>query len=445
MLKKITQQFSQIIKNVRNSGRITEDNIDPILREVRVCLLEADIALPIVNEFIAHVKETIIGEKIQLGLSPDKVFVKVAYDELARLMGESNAMLNLKASPTVVLACGLQGVGKTTNLAKIANLLKTKHKKRVLLASLDIYRPSAIEQLDILAQQVKVPCYRSDVLDDVHRRAQDILPTAKRTIADVVLIDTAGRTTLDTAMMDEIAALSQNLQPQENLFFLDAMQGQSALETARAFHEQINLTGLVLTKLDGDSRGGALVSARYVTHCPVKFIGVGENIGDIQSFHPDRMASRILGMGDMMSLVEEAQEKISQQSIRDMSRKLKKPATFNLNDYLEQIRQTKNMGNISGILDKLPSGLSDKLKQNEIDESLLRRTEGLILSMTREERAYPDIIKSSRKKRIAGGAGATVNDLNIVLSQFFRTQKMLKKYAKNPAGMMRMMQELMGR
>jgi signal recognition particle subunit SRP54 len=350
----------------------------------------------------------------------------------------------LKKSPAVVLACGLQGVGKTTSLAKIAKRLKEREKKRVLLASTDIRRPAALAQLKILSADIGVNYAESDNMSDAVSRGKELMNIAHRQLTDVVLMDTAGRTTLDDDMMDEIRRLAESLKPAETLFFVDSMQGQDAVNTARRFHDTLPLTGIVLTKFDGDARGGAALSARAVIGAPVKFVGVGEKPDDLQDFHPARFASRILGMGDLASLAEQAAEKTDQSVIRRLGKKLKKPDHFDLNDQLAQMQQMKKMGGVDAMVDKMPGMIADKLRGVEADGDKMKHMEAIIYSMTPGERAAPEIIKASRKRRIAAGSGATVNLVNQLLTQHEQTRKIMKRFAKNPAGMMRMMQNLLG-
>ena len=444
MLENLTGSLSQIIKRVRGHGRLTEDNVRSVAAELHATLLDADVALEVVDDFIGRVKAEAIGKKVVGSMNPGQAFLGVVHRQLTALMGDAHAPLNIKRPPSVVLACGLQGVGKTTNLAKIALHLKGKHKKRVLLAGMDIRRPAAIEQLQILAQQSALPCFHSDENQDVLRRCKEALRQAGQELFDVVLMDTAGRTTLDDEMMEEIRRLHEFLNPAETLFFIDAMQGQDAVNTARAFNETIPLSGIVVTKFDGDSRGGSVLAAKAVIGQPVKYVGVGEKPEDLERFHPDRFASRLLGMGDIASLAEQIEEKTDVRAMRQIGGKLrKKNADFNLQDYLQQIQQMKNMGGISSVLNKLPGNLSGKLRDSNLDESKqLGRTEAIIQSMTPEERKQPDLIKASRKRRIANGSATSVNDINQLLQQHSMMRKIMKKHARNPASMVRMMRQM---
>ena len=442
MLKTLTRNFSNIIKKARGRGRLTEENIADSLAEIRLALLDADVALPVADEFLTAVKTDVTGLRISHDINPGRAFAAIVHKRLAEVMGGENEELNLKKSPAVVLACGLQGAGKTTNMAKIAKYIKTKHKRRVALASVDVRRPAALKQLSLLAQTAGAEYMESDEMDDAPARAADILKTARRCLTDVVLMDTAGRTVLDEEMMAEIRALSKLLSPSETLFFVDAMQGQDAVNTARKFHETVPVSGIVLSKFDGDSRGGAALSARAVTGAPVKFVGVGEKIDDLQMFHPRRFASRILGMGDLESLAEQATA--APEAARALAKSLKKPHSFDLNDQLEQMRQIKKMGGIQSVADKLPGALADKIPNTEVESGKLGKMEAIICAMTPKERANPDIIRASRKRRIAAGAGVEVSMINQLLTQHEQTRKMMKRFSKNPGGLMRMLGSLRG-
>ncbi|MGI9297257.1 MAG: signal recognition particle protein [Gammaproteobacteria bacterium] len=436
MLKTLTRNFSDIIKKARGRGRLTAKDIDEALAEIRAALLDADVALPVADEFLAAVKTAATGAHIDRNMNPGRAFAAIVQRQLAEVMGGEHAGLVLKKSPSVVLACGLQGAGKTTNLAKIAKYLKTR-KKRAVLASVDVYRPAALRQLAALAETIGVPCLESKETTDAVARAADILKTARRRLADAVLMDTAGRTVLDDEMMNEIRALSSLLSPSETLFFVDAMQGQDAIATARKFHDAVGVSGIVLTKFDGDSRGGAALSARAVTGAPIKFVGVGEKPDDLQPFHPSRFASRILGMGDLESLAEQAAAAPS--AVGALARTIRKPRDFDLNDQLAQMREIKKMGGIQSMADKMPAAIGDKMKNMEADAAKLGRMEAAICSMTSAERAHPEMIKASRKRRIAAGAGVEINLINQLLTQHEQARKMMKRFAKNPSGLARMM------
>ena len=443
MFDSLTSQFSQVVKRLRGQARLSEENISSAMHDIRTALLDADVSLQVADEFLQRVKAEAIGKKVSASLNPGQAFVGIVHRQLTNLMGESSVPLRLGRAPSVILACGLQGVGKTTNLAKIANHLKTKQKKRVLLASADIHRKAAIEQLRILAESVQLPYYEDDEQQDSVRRAQSALKRARQELADVLLIDTAGRTVLDEGMMEEIRCLHKALSPSETLFFVDAMQGQDAINVARAFHDSLAITGLVLTKFDGDSRGGSALTAKAVTGQPIKFVGVGEKLDDLQAFHPDRFASRILGMGDIAALAEQVQEKTDLSALRRFDKKVRnKPNTFNLNDQLAQIQQMKKMGGVTSVLDKLPGNMTEKLGAMGADDGReIMQMEAIILSMTPTERRQPDIIKASRKRRIAAGAAVQVAKVNQLLQQHEVAKKMLKRHAKNPLAMMRMMQQ----
>ena len=423
MLETLTKNFSQIVGRLRARGRLSEENLQAAAADIRTALLDADVAPAVADEFIRGVMEDAVGRKIDAAMNPGKAFVGVVFQQLTTLMGDANAPLRLTRAPSVILACGLQGAGKTTNLAKIAKHLKIRLKKRVLLAGVDTRRPAAMEQLQTLARMAEVACYESDEMGDPLKRAEGALAQARRELADVLLIDTAGRIALDDALMDEIALMRDKLRPAETLFFIDAMQGRDAVNTARAFHERVDITGLVLTKFDGDARGGAALSAKMVTGQPIKFVGVGEKLDDLQPFYPERYASRILGMGDAAALADMVRDKVDVAAVGRVDKKIfGKPSSFNLNDQLEQFRQMKKMGGVSEILDKLPGQMAEKLSQAG-DERQLKRQEAIILSMTPDERKFPELVKASRKRRIAAGAAAHVSQVNQLLKQ----HEMMKK------------------
>ncbi|MCH9757641.1 MAG: signal recognition particle protein [Proteobacteria bacterium] len=443
MLETISHSFSQISKRLRGQARLTEENIQTAVDDIRTALIDADVALSIADDFINQVKQEALGSKIATSLNPGQAFIGIVHNQLSALMGDANAPLKLQRAPAIVLACGLQGVGKTTNLTKIAHFLKKRQRKNVLLAGMDIRRPAAIEQLSILAKNADIPCFESDNLSDAHARLKQALKQAQQELVDVLLIDTAGRTTLDAEMMAEIVQLHALSKPVETLFFIDALQGQDAFETTHAFAAQLPLTGLVITKFDGDSRGGSVLSAKAVTGQPIKFVGVGEKLEDLELFHPNRFASRLLGYGDIESLAEQMQDKTDTSVIQKLSKKIgKKPASFDLSDMLAQLQQMKKIGGIKSVLDKLPGNLSEKLAAAGSSNDPLKFMEAVILSMTPAERKAPDIIKASRRRRIAAGAAVTVAQVNQVLLQFEQTRKMMKKYAKNPLAMTRMMKQM---
>ncbi|WP_153116191.1 signal recognition particle protein [Rhodocyclus tenuis] len=447
MLENLSQRLGRVVKTLRGEARLTEDNIADALREVRMALLEADVALPVVKDFIAAVREKAIGEEVVGSLSPGQALIGVVHRELTRLMGEAHVGLNLATQPpAIILMAGLQGAGKTTTVGKLAKLLRETQKKKVLVVSCDVYRPAAIAQLKTVAGQAGVDFFPSTVDDKPLDIARGAVDWAKRHHHEVLLVDTAGRLAIDEAMMREIAELHAALKPIETLFVVDAMLGQDAVNTARAFNEALPLTGVVLTKLDGDARGGAALSVRHVTGRPIKFAGIGEKLGGLEPFHPERMASRILGMGDVLSLIEEAQKGVDQEKAVALAKKLKSGKDFDLADFREQIVQMRKMGGVGGMLDKLPAQFAKAAGQmpaGAADKSILR-IEGIINSMTPHERANPDLIKASRKRRIATGAGVQVQEVNRLLNQFEQTRKMMKQFSRGGIGkMMRSMKGMM--
>jgi signal recognition particle subunit SRP54 len=443
MLDNLTQRLSGVIKTVRGQARLTESNIQDALREVRMALLEADVALPVVKEFTAHVKEAALGQEVIGNLNPGQALVGVVHRELTKLMGEQNVGINLATTPpAVILMAGLQGAGKTTSSGKLAKMLQAQQKKKVLLASGDVYRPAAIEQLRTLAQQLEIDFFPSDASQkpvDIALAAQDY---AKRHFHDVLIFDTAGRLAIDEAMMDEIKQLHATLKPVETLFVVDAMTGQDAVNTAKAFGDALPLTGVVLTKLDGDARGGAALSVRHVTGKPIKYVGVSEKMNGLEAFHPERMASRVLGMGDVLSLIEEAQREVDHTEAEKLAKKIQKGSGFDLNDFKTQIAQMRKMGGVAAMMDKLPAQLSQAAAGSQVDDKQVARLEAIINSMTPGERTRPDIIKASRKRRIAAGAGVQVMHVNQLLKQFEQTQKMMKMFSKG--GMAKMMRGMKG-
>ena len=442
MLQNLTRGFSNVIKSVSGRGRLTESNIADALAEIRLAMLDGDVSLEVVRDFLARVQAGAMGRRVSSSLNPGREFIGVVHRELAAAMGGANEKLRLSGSPALVLACGLQGVGKTTTLAKIAKRLKDSQKKRVMLAGVDVRRPAALAQLETLAESVGASCLKSPETESAVARAREIVPQARRELADVALVDTAGRTTLDDEMMNEIRALCGALRPGEVLLFVDAMQGQDAVNTARAFADALPLTGIVLTKMDGDSRGGAALSARTVVGKPIKFIGVGEKPDDLEPFHPERIASRILGMGDIVSLVEKAHTADAGAAAERFAKKIRRPSSFDMNDQLAQLRQMQKMGGVSGLLDKLPGVDLSKLNAADVDDKKLRRLEAAILAMTPQERRRPELVKASRKRRIAAGSGAPVTLVNQLLRQHEQARKMMKRAAANPAALMQMMKGL---
>lgn len=433
MLDNLTNRFYSVFKNIRGVATLNEENIKPALREVRLALLEADVALPVVRDFINNVKEKAVGQEINDNLTAEQAFITIVNQALIELMGKENSKLNLAvAPPAVVLMAGLQGVGKTTTVGKLAKLLKTvDKKKKILVVSADVYRPAAIEQLRLLAEQVQVDFFPSDTTQKPVDIALAALNHAKRGFYDVLMVDTAGRLAIDQEMMDEIKALHAAVNPVETLFVVDAMLGQDAVNTAQAFNEALPLTGVVLTKMDGDSRGGAALSVRQVTGKPIKFIGVGEKIDGLEAFHPDRIASRILGMGDVLTLVEDVQKGIDEAAAAEMAKKLRKGKSFDLNDFKAQIQQMRNMGGLENLMSKMPGEIGQLSKQipEGTAEKAMGHVEAIINSMTPKERANPALIKASRKRRIAAGSGTTVQEVNKMLNQFEQSQKMMKMFS----------------
>ena len=445
MFDNLSERLSQSLRNIGGRGRLTEDNIKDTLREVRMALLEADVALPVVKEFIKSVKERAVGTEVNKNLNPGQVFVKIVREELEAAMGEANVPLNLATQPpAVIMMAGLQGAGKTTSVGKLARYLKEKQKKKVLVVSADIYRPAAIRQLETLAAEVDVEFFPSTVDQDPVDIANNAISHARKKFLDVVLVDTAGRLAIDEAMMDEIGRLQKAINPIETLFVVDAMTGQDAANTAKAFNEALPLTGVILTKTDGDARGGAALSIRHITGKPIKFLGIGEKNDALEPFHPDRVASRILGMGDVLSLIEEVESKVDRQKAEKVAKKVMKSGKFSLEDFRDQLQQMKSMGGMMGMLDKMPGmGQMKGQLQGQLDDSMTTRMEAMINSMTPKERQHPDLIKGSRKRRIAAGSGTQVQDVNKMLKQFTQMQKMMKKM--KGGGMQKMMRQMGGK
>ncbi len=445
MASALSERLSKLVKTMRGQARITESNVQDMLREVRMALLEADVALPGVRDFIARVKDKALGQEVAASLNPGQVLVSIVQKELAATMGEGVADLNLAVQPpAIVLMAGLQGAGKTTTTAKLAKHLIERRKKKVLTVSADVYRPAAIEQLKTVTRQAGAEWFPSAPDQKPRDIALAALDYAKKHFCDVLLVDTAGRLAIDEALMAEIQDLHTALHPIETLFVVDAMQGQDAINTARAFSQALPLTGIVLTKLDGDSRGGAALSVRQVTGAPIKFAGVSEKIDGLEVFDADRHAGRVLGMGDIVALVEEVQKGVDLQAAQKLADKVKSGTAFDLNDFLAQISQMKKMGGLSGLLDKLPTELAAKAGQADMTraEKDVRRMEGIIHSMTPLERSKPELIKASRKRRIAAGAGVQVQDVNRMLNQFEQMRDMMKKM--KGGGLMKMMKRLGG-
>ncbi len=445
MFENLSQRLSGVIKNLRGQARLSEDHIQDALREVRMALLEADVALPVVKDFVERIRKDALGQEVLGSLTPGQAMIGIVHRELVRLMGEQNDALNLNAAPpAVILMAGLQGAGKTTTAGKLAKRLREQRKKKVLLASCDVYRPAAIEQLRVLAGQTGADFFVADTASEPVQIARGALDYARRHFHDVLIVDTAGRLAIDQAMMGEIADLHGAVKPIETLFVVDAMQGQDAVNTAKAFAATLPLTGIVLTKLDGDARGGAALSVRHVTGKPIKFIGVGEKLSGLEAFHPERMASRILGMGDVLTLIEDAQRNVDHAEAEKLAKKVKAGKGFDLEDFKTQLRQMKKLGGMTALLDKLPAQLSQAAQGSQFDEKILGRIEGIINSMTTRERAKPEILKASRKRRIAAGAGVTVQEVNQLLNQFEQMQKMMKMVSKGGAAkMMRSMKGML--
>lgn len=447
MFDTLTDRLTQSLRNVAGTGQLTEDNIKDTLREVRMALLEADVALPVTREFIAKVKEQALGQEVLQQLSPGQAFVKIVYDELTKMMGEANETLDLAAKPPVViLLAGLQGAGKTTTAAKLARFLKERQKKKVMTVSADVYRPAAIKQLQTVSNEVGVDWIESDASEDPITIAKRAIEQAKIKFADVLIVDTAGRLHIDEDMMGEIKALHAAISPTETLFVVDAMTGQDAANTAKSFNDALPLTGVILTKTDGDARGGAALSVRAITGKPIKFLGIGEKLDALEPFHPERVAQRILGMGDVLSLVEEVERKIDREQAEKMAKKLQKGGAFTLEDMLIQFQQMKKMGGMAGFLDKLPgmsgSGIQQAIEQAN-PENQVKKMEAIIQSMTIKERRNPDIINPSRKKRIAAGCGTEVSEINKLLKQHTQMAKMMKKFS-NPSGIAKMLKSIQG-
>ncbi|WP_100656267.1 signal recognition particle protein [Alteromonas flava] len=444
MFENLTERLSKTLKNVSGKGRLTEDNIKDTLREVRMALLEADVALPVVKAFVNQVKERALGTEVSKSLQPGQMFIKVVQSELESVMGAANEKLNLATKPpAVVLMAGLQGAGKTTSVGKLAKHLKERENKKVLVVSADIYRPAAIKQLETLASEVDVGFFPSTVLQRPVDIAEAAIEHAKVKFFDVVLVDTAGRLHVDGEMMSEIQALHSAIKPVETLFVVDAMTGQDAANTAKAFNDALPLTGVILTKADGDARGGAALSVRHITGKPIKFLGMGEKLDALEPFHPERLASRILGMGDVLSLIEEVERKVDKKKAEQLAKKVQKGKGFDLQDFKEQLEQMRNMGGMMSLMDKLPGmgNMSAQIKDKANDKQF-NQMEAIINSMTAAERQRPDIIKGSRKKRIAAGSGTQIQDVNRLLKQFTQMQKMMKKMSGG--GMKKMMRNMKG-
>lgn len=445
MFDNLTERLTRTFKTLSGQARLTEDNMQQALREVRMSLLEADVALPVVKDFIEQIKQKALGQEVLTDLKPDQALVKIVHDELIHIMGDARAELNFKTQPPAIfLMAGLQGSGKTTSAAKLALYLKETEKKKVMLVSVDVYRPAAIQQLNLLANQLDVAFFPSDPTDKPLNIVEKALDAAKKQFMDVLIIDTAGRLHIDADMMAEIKSLHQAVQPIETLFVVDSMTGQDAANTAKAFHDALALTGVILTKTDGDARGGAALSVKQITGQPIKFIGTGEKIDAFEPFHPERVASRILGMGDLLTLIEEVERKTDKAASEKLAKKLKKGKGFDLDDFKQQLLQMSNMGGLSGMMSKLP-GMAQlpQNAMNQVNDKALTQTIAIINSMTQKERRIPKIIVGSRKKRIALGSGTQIHDVNRLLKQFNQMQKMMKKFSK-PGSMKQMMRGIGG-
>jgi len=443
MFENLTERLSLTLRTITGKAKLTEDNISDALREVRMALLEADVALSVVKDFIDKVKARAIGSEVSRSLTPGQAFIKIVQEQLQELMGSANATLDLStAPPAVILMAGLQGAGKTTTAAKLAKLLIEQHKKKVMLVSVDIYRPAAIEQLEVLAGEVGADFFASTVKQQPQQIIKNALQVAKTKFSDVLILDTAGRLHVDDEMMAEISELHKIANPVETLFVVDAMTGQDAANTAKAFNDVLPLTGVILTKIDGDARGGAALSVRHITGKPIKFLGVGEKTANLEVFHPERIASRILGMGDVLSLIEQAEQKIDKDKAAKLVKKIKKGAGFDLEDFRDQLQQMNSLGGIGGLADKLPiPGLANMAKMGNMQDVAnvqFKRMEALINSMTVQERRNPDLLNGSRKRRIVAGSGLNIQDLSRLLKQHKQMQKMMKKFS-GKSGMAKML------
>ncbi len=442
MFENLTSRLSGVVKTLRGHARLTDANVQDALREVRMALLEADVALPVVKDFVAKVKEKALGQEVLGSLTPGQALVGVVYEELTAVMGGAAQGLNLATTPPVViLMAGLQGSGKTTTSGKLAHML-IEQKKKVLLVSCDVYRPAAIDQLQTLAKQVNADFFPSQPSQRPLDIAQAALHHARTHYHDVLILDTAGRLSIDEAMMREIRELHSAINPAETLFVVDSMQGQDAVNVAKAFADALPLTGVVLTKLDGDARGGAALSVRHVTGKPIKFVGLGEKLQNLEPFFPERMASRIIGMGDVLSLVEDARRNVDMEEAQKLAKKVKSGKGFDLEDFRSQLLQMKKMGGMGALMDKLPAQLTQAVQGARMDEKVIFRTVGIIDSMTAQERSKPEVIKASRKRRIATGSGVTVQEVNRLLNQFEQMQKMMKMMSKG--GVQKMMRAMKG-
>lgn len=439
MFENLSEKLERSFKVLKGQGKITEINVAETMKEVRRALLDADVNYKVAKSFTDTVKQKALGQNVINAIKPQELMVKIVHDELATLMGGDTAAVNLSGNPTVILMSGLQGSGKTTFSGKLARKLKSEKGRRPLLVACDVYRPAAIEQLKVLAEQIDVPVYTEEGSKNPVEIARHAIDYARQNHLDLVIVDTAGRLAVDEQMMDEIEAIKNAIKPQETLFVVDAMTGQDAVNTAREFNERLDFDGVVLTKLDGDTRGGAALSIRTVVTKPIKFVGTGEKLDALDLFHPARMADRILGMGDIVSLVEKAQQQFDEKQAQELQRKIQRNQ-FNFNDFLTQIHQIKKMGNLKDLASMIP-GLGKAIKDVDIDDNAFKGIEAIISSMTAVEREKPEIINASRHKRIAAGSGTTVQEVNRLLTQFEQTRKMMKAATqiKNPMKMMRAM------
>ena len=439
MFENLSEKLERSFKVLKGQGKITEINVAETMKEVRRALLDADVNYKVAKSFTDTVKQKALGQNVINAIKPQELMVKIVHDELATLMGGDTAAVNLSGNPTVILMSGLQGSGKTTFSGKLARKLKSEKRRRPLLVACDVYRPAAIEQLKVLAEQIDVPVYTEEGSKNPVEIARHAIDYARQNHLDLVIVDTAGRLAVDEQMMDEIEAIKNAIKPQETLFVVDAMTGQDAVNTAREFNERLDFDGVVLTKLDGDTRGGAALSIRTVVTKPIKFVGTGEKLDALDLFHPARMADRILGMGDIVSLVEKAQQQFDEKQAQELQRKIQRNQ-FNFNDFLTQIHQIKKMGNLKDLASMIP-GLGKAIKDVDIDDNAFKGIEAIISSMTAVEREKPEIINASRRKRIAAGSGTTVQEVNRLLTQFEQTRKMMKAATqiKNPMKMMRAM------
>ena len=445
MFESLSDRLSQSLKQITGKARLTDDNIADALRDVRMALLEADVALPVVKDFVEQVRSKALGQAVASALNPGEAFIKIVHDELVHIMGDANDALNLASKPpAVILMAGLQGAGKTTTVAKLARLLKEREKKKVAVASADVYRPAAIAQLQTLANEVGASFIESSADEKPVDIAQRALAEANKQLADVLILDTAGRLAVDTEMMAEIQALHQTIKPIETLFVVDAMTGQDAANTAKAFNDALPLTGIVLAKTDGDARGGAALSVRAITGKPIKFMGSGEKTDGLEPFYPDRLASRILGMGDVLSLIEEAERKVDKDKAQRLAKKMQSGRKFDLEDFRDQLQQMDNMGGVTGMMDKLPGmGQIPEAAKAKVNDNQFKRMGVIIDSMTVKERQFPDLLNGSRKKRIADGSGTQIADVNRLLKQHKQMQKMMKKVSRK-GGIQRMMRGVQG-